>query len=200
MAPSNEEGPEGRWLVVGLGNPGDEYEGTRHNAGFEVVDIVADDVHATYWKRSCGSLVAETEWHGLWVTLAKPQTFMNLSGTAAAKLIDHARVSPDRMVVVHDDLDLPVGMVRVKAGGSHGGHNGIRSIIDRTGMRDFVHVKVGIGRPPGRMPVADYVLRRPRGDESAALSEGISEAAEAVACIMLDGVQRAQSRFNQKAR
>lgn len=187
---------ENVWLVAGLGNPGAEYADTRHNAGFGVADIVAREVRANFWKSECGSLAAHREWEGLDVIVAKPQSFMNLSGAPVVQLMKRYGVPKERLVVVHDDLDLPDGTVRVKFGSGHGGQNGVRSIIDKLGSKSFYQVKVGIGRPPGRMPVSDYVLSAPRGEAKEAFLEGVSTAAEAVLFFLQNGIQKTQSRFN----
>lgn len=185
-----------RWLVVGLGNPGDEYAATRHNAGFRVVDAVAGRIGANYWKSECGALVAQKEWRGRELVLAKPQTFMNLSGASVAQLAKKHGIAGDRLVVVHDELDIPAGTIRIKSGGGHGGHNGLKSIFEKLGTRDFARVRIGIGRPPGRMDAADYVLRAPRGDAADDFDRAVSAGVEAVPFLIENGLSRAQGAFN----
>ncbi len=150
-------------MVVGLGNPGDEYAETRHNAGFQVVDLLAERWGAGYWKQDAGALVAPCTVEGQTVLLAKPQSFMNTSGGPVSKLAREHRVQPEGILVVHDMLDIPAGAVKYKAGGGLDGHNGLRSIADKLKTRDFKRVEVGIGRPPGRMDPADFVLRTLKG-------------------------------------
>ncbi len=150
-------------MVVGLGNPGDEYAETRHNAGFQVVDLLAERWGAGYWKQDAGALVAPCTVEGQTVLLAKPQSFMNTSGGPVSKLAREHQVQPEGILVVHDMLDIPAGAVKYKAGGGLDGHNGLRSIADKLKTRDFKRVEVGIGRPPGRMDPADFVLRTLKG-------------------------------------
>lgn len=184
------------WLIVGLGNPGSEYADTRHNAGFRVVDALADDIGATYWKSQCGALVAAKEHRGRELVLAKPQTYMNLSGSAVAQLMKAYDIPFDHVIVVHDELDIPAGTIRVKSGGGHGGHNGLKSIFEKCASRDFVRVRIGIGRPPGRMDTADYVLRAPRGDAAADFECAIGTGAEAVSHLIEHGLAKTQGAFN----
>ena len=146
-------------LVVGLGNPGEEYVQTRHNVGFLTVDELASRLGGSYWKTEAGSLTCKVKCDGEELVLAKPQTFMNVSGAAIKRLCEAYKIGPEAdLIVVADELDLPVGEVRVKVGGGHAGHNGHRSIIERLGTRDYTRVRIGIGRPPGKMDPADYVL------------------------------------------
>ena len=187
---------EDAWLIAGLGNPGTEYQGTRHNAGFAVADAIASEVRANYWKQECGSIVAIHEWDGKELVIAKPQSFMNLSGAPVGQLMKKHGIPKERLVVVRDDLDLPEGTVRAKFASGHGGQNGVRSIIDRLGSKSFYQVRIGIGRPPGRMPVTDYVLSKPRGESEELFQEAIQSGAECVLCLIKDGITKAQDRFN----
>lgn len=184
------------YLIVGLGNPGSEYEHTRHNAGFDALDLIADEVGARYWKTECGALCAHVDRHGHALILAKPQSFMNLSGSSVSQLVKKYGVALDHVIVIHDDLDIPVGDIRVKFGGGLAGHNGLKSIADKTSSRDWARIRVGIGRPPGRMDAADYVLRAPRGEEREALEQAQARAAEAVLFYLDNGLVKAQDRFN----
>ncbi|MDO4854358.1 MAG: aminoacyl-tRNA hydrolase [Coriobacteriia bacterium] len=191
------------FLIVGLGNPGEEYEHTRHNAGFEVVDRLAEEAHVNYWKNACGSLVGEGRLPlggGKYedVVLAKPQSFMNLSGGPVAKLLKQYAIAPDQWIVVHDELDIPAGSVRVKRGGGHAGHNGLRSIIDKAGTRDFLRVRVGVGRPPGRMPVPDFVLQVPRKDAMDDFVAACDRGAEAAKSLIAVGLEKSQQVYNQR--
>ena len=154
-------------LICGLGNPGPEYARTRHSAGFATVDAPAERSHVSYWKSQAGCEMADAklraggELHE--VILAKPQSYMNTSGGPLSKLMRELRISPQEILVVHDEVDLPVGTIRVKWGGGLNAHNGLRSIADKLGTRDFARLRFGIGRPPGKMSVADYALRQLKG-------------------------------------
>jgi PTH1 family peptidyl-tRNA hydrolase len=183
-------------VVVGLGNPGPEYEATRHNAGFRVVDLLAVNLRATYWKDEAGSATALVKVGETDVVLAKPQSFMNVSGGPISKLATAYAVEPTELIVVHDDLDLAPGRVLCKRGGGHGGHNGLRSIHDRLGTDAYLRVRVGVGRPPGRMDPADYVLQRLRGSALEEFEDSIPHAAQAVMHIIERGVDSAMQEYN----
>ncbi|MBO7673433.1 MAG: aminoacyl-tRNA hydrolase [Atopobiaceae bacterium] len=150
-------------IVAGLGNPGEEYALTRHNAGFVTVDALAERFGARYWKSQAGCMVATVRVAGREVVLAKPQGYMNTSGGPLSKLARELRVRPEEILVVHDEVDLPAGEVRDKFGGGLNAHNGLQSIKAKLGTADFARVRVGIGRPPGRMSVADWALRKLKG-------------------------------------
>ena len=183
-------------LVVGLGNPGREYAFTRHNAGFLAVDLLGDDLRATYWKDQGGAKVAVVRFGDEELILAKPQTFMNLSGGSVKKLAELYAAGPADIIVVHDDIDLAPGKVRVKRGGGHGGHNGLRSLHERLGSDDYLRVRVGVGRPPGRMDAADYVLQPLKGAAWDEFEASIPTAAQAVISILENGVDAAMNEFN----
>jgi len=185
-------------LVVGLGNPGPEYERTRHNAGFLAVDLLGENLRATYWKDQGGARVAVVRFEDDDLVLAKPQTFMNLSGGSVKRLVELFEIDLAEMIVVHDDIDLPAGDVRVKRGGGHGGHNGLRSLHERLGTDAYVRVRVGVGRPPGRMDAADYVLEPLRGAAWEALEASIPAAAQAVLGILENGVEATQQEYNER--
>ena len=175
-------------IVAGLGNPGPEYALTRHNAGFAAVDALAARVGVRYWKDEAGCLVAQATVAGREVLLAKPQGFMNTSGGPLSKLLRAEGATAAELLVVHDEVDLAPGMVKVRLGGGLNAHNGLRSISDKLGTRDFPRVRVGIGRPPGRMDVATYVLRQLKGafaDEFASTAE---QAASTVETCVEQGV------------
>ena len=155
-------------LICGLGNPGEKYAHTRHNIGFAVIDALARRYDVRYWKSEAGCLVTaiivtDADAQRREVLLAKPQDFMNTSGGPLSKLARARRISPADILVVHDEVDLAEGRTRVRAGGGLNAHNGLRSIADKLGTRDFMRLQCGIGRPPGRMTVADYVLRELKG-------------------------------------
>lgn len=150
-------------IVVGLGNPGAEFAHTRHNVGFATVDVLAEEAGVRYWKSEEGCLTAEARVGGADVLLAKPGDFMNTSGGPVSKLCRAHHVAPAHLLVVHDEVDLPEGTVRARFGGGLNAHNGLRSIRAKLGTADFGRLRVGIGRPPGRMDVATYVLRELKG-------------------------------------
>ncbi len=191
--------------MVGLGNPGSEYAGTRHNVGAEVAVVLADR-HNGRLKSEKGlrSLACEIRIDGRVVLVAVPQTFMNESGQAVAPLVRRAGIDQDgasaetasRLIVVHDELDLPSGRVKVKSGGGTAGNNGLKSIDSHLHTNQYLRVRVGIGKPPGRQPGADYVLKRPGAAERAGLDRAVGEAADAVEVIVTEGVQAAMTRFN----
>jgi PTH1 family peptidyl-tRNA hydrolase len=185
---------------VGLGNPGAAYATHRHNLGADVVTLLAAR-HGARLKpaRSLRSLVAEVGVDGRWLALAFPQTFMNESGAAVAPLVRRYRIAdPGRLVVVHDELDLPVGRVKVKVGGGTAGHRGLRSVKDHLHSDGFVRVRIGIGRPPGRQQGTEYVLRAPPAAERAELAVAVEEAADAVEAILALGPDAAMNRFNTR--
>lgn len=183
-------------LVVGLGNPGPEYAQTRHNAGFLVVDLIGENLRASYWKDEAGSLTAAVRFGDEDVVLAKPLTFMNVSGKAVRKLADAYGASVEDIIIVHDDIDLPAGSVRVKRGGGHGGHNGLRSLTEQLGSDGYRRVRVGVGRPPGRMDAADWVLQPLKGAALEDLEAMVPTAAQAVLHVLEHGVDSAMQEFN----
>ena len=184
------------WLVVGLGNPGPVYAGNRHNAGFLVADLLADRVGEKFKAHKGRANLVETRLAGQRVLLAKPMTYMNESGSPVASLRDFFKVPVDRIVVVHDELEIPYGWLRLKAGGGDAGHNGLKSISACLGSKDYVRVRVGIGRPPGRMDVASYVLKDFSGTERKELPFHLDRAADAVEGILSTGLESAQNGFN----
>ncbi|MEE0279581.1 MAG: aminoacyl-tRNA hydrolase [Collinsella bouchesdurhonensis] len=193
-------------MIAGLGNPGEEYAQTRHNAGFKAIDELARQANVTYWKNQAGAEVAsikvndaEAEGGKREVILVKPQSYMNTSGGPISKLCAQYKVSVEELLVIHDELDIPAGDVRIKVGGGHAGHNGLRSIIDKMGSRDFSRVRVGIGNPPGRMSVADFVLKQLRSREAEDFDETTIRAAEAAATALTRGVIFARDHVNGAA-
>ena len=184
------------YLIMGLGNPGEEYAGTRHNAGYEVVDRLAEAVGVRYWKNEAGCEVGEGTFESLRVLLAKPGSFMNTSGGPVSKLMKRRGITPDRLIVVHDELDIPAATLRVKNGGGHAGHRGLRSIVEALGTRDWLRVRIGIGRPPGRMDPSDFVLTRPRGDDALAFANTADRGAEAVLSLMTAGFEPTRQKYH----
>ncbi len=185
-------------IVVGLGNPGPEYERTRHNAGFMVVDLLGENLRATYWKDQAGAKVALVRFAGDELVLAKPQTFMNVSGGSVAKLVDLYEAEPDELIVVHDDIDLAPGRVAAKRGGGHGGHNGLRSLHEKLRSDEYLRVRVGVGRPPGRQDAADYVLEPVKGDAANELDGAVTTAAQVVLHILEHGIDSAMREYNAR--
>ena len=182
---------------MGLGNPGPSYEGTRHNVGAEVVGLLAERHGATLRKGKERALVGEARVGGKLVALAFPQTFVNLSGESVGRLVRRYGIDDlTRLVVVHDELDLPPARVKVKEGGGTAGHNGLESVRSHLRSGAFVRVRVGIGKPPGRMEGADYVLRRPSKAERTELDVAVQEAADAVEVVLHEGPAAAMNRFN----
>ncbi len=170
-------------VVVGLGNPGPEYESTRHNVGHRVVDRLARRLHVR-WKREGRAHVARAEWSGESIALVKPITYMNTSGPAVAGALRHLGASAEDLILVYDDIDLPLGTVRVKMKGSHGGHNGVRSVIETLGTSDIRRVKVGIGRPADKDGVVDWVLTGFEPDERPVAEQAAEEAADRVLALV----------------
>lgn len=185
-----------RWLVAGLGNPGPRYEGNRHNAGFMVADLLAARAGCSFRRDRSRAQAATGRLAGLPVTLAKPMTFMNLSGTPVAAIAGFYKVPADRIVVVHDELDLPFGAIRLKLGGGDNGHNGLRSVTARLGTRDYYRVRVGVGRPPGRQDPADFVLTDFRPAERKVLPLVLELAADAVETLLRSGLAAAQNEIH----
>ena len=187
------------WLVVGLGNPGREYAGNRHNVGFMVADLLASRVGAKFGRpKRAHAEVAEGRlgFGGPKLILAKPLTFMNLSGAPVAALAQFFKVPVENVVAVHDELDVPFGQVRAKRGGGEGGHNGLRSMSKSLGTKEYARVRFGIGRPPGRQDPADYVLSDFAGAERKELEFLVDRAADVVEAVVLEGVEWAQNKYH----
>jgi peptidyl-tRNA hydrolase, PTH1 family len=187
---------DGLWLVVGLGNPGPDYAGNRHNVGQMVLDELARRAGATFSARAVGGAGGAP---GPRVVLAKPSSYMNVSGGPVAGLAQYFRVEPDHVVVVHDEIDLPFAELRLKIGGGEGGHNGLRDITKALGTRDYVRVRVGVGRPPGRMEAADYVLKDFAPAERKDLPWLVDAAADAAELVVVDGLDKAQLVVHTKS-
>lgn len=183
-------------LIAGLGNPGVEYEGTRHNAGFLCLDIIAKELGANYWKSEDGALVAHVKHDGDEILLAKPQSFMNTSGGPVSKLAADYKIPSDKIMVIHDDLDLQPGTIRLKVGGGNAGHNGLKSIDAKLGSKEYTRVRIGIGHPTGRKSVSDYVLQAPKGEQAEEFQHAIALGADAALYAMDEGAVLAMDRFN----
>ena len=198
------------FVVVGLGNPGTRYAGTRHNAGAEAVELLADRLGADGWqsKLKCryrkGAIGTES------VLIVIPEKYMNLSGEAVQPFMAYFKVPVENLIVVHDEIDIPAGKVRLKVGGSSGGHNGLVSVTEQLGTGQYLRVRIGVGRPdrgpaesgeqPGRpdIDISDWVLGRPSPDERKVIDAGIDAGASAVKMLITDGLQKAQREFNRK--
>ena len=185
------------WLIVGLGNPGREYEKTRHNAGFRALDLLADQLGAKVDKLKFQGLYAQVNYNGSKVFLLKPQTFMNLSGRSVLQLSAYFNIPPQRILVLFDDISLEPGRLRIRANGSAGGHNGIKSIIQEVGSQEFPRVKIGVGAKPNpNYDLADWVLSTFSANEEKALAVSLDNAAKAALAIIDHGVPEAANRFN----
>ncbi len=185
------------WLIVGLGNPGREYERTRHNCGFRAIDALADKLGCRIDKGKFQGLYGQTNYNDKKLLLLKPQTFMNLSGRSVLQLSAYFNIPPQRIIVMFDDISLEPGRLRVRAEGSAGGHNGIKSIISELGSQDFPRVKIGVGAKPNPdYDLADWVLSVFSASEEKALASALEHAADAALCIIDKGVPHAANRFN----
>lgn len=184
------------YLIVGLGNPGRQYEKTRHNVGFEVIDRLADRLSASVDEKKFKGCYGKGVIGGNKVILLKPLTYMNLSGESVRAAMDFYKIDPDHMIVVYDDVSLDVGQLRIRTKGSAGGHNGIKNIIAHLGTQEFPRVKVGVGEKPPRMDLADYVLSRFSGEDQEKMNAAFVEAARAVEAMIIEGTDWAMNRFN----
>ncbi|MDD5712838.1 MAG: aminoacyl-tRNA hydrolase [Smithellaceae bacterium] len=185
-------------LIVGLGNPGVRYSMSRHNLGFLVVDLLAKRWQVKIDQKGFDALYVKARTDDGQVLLAKPQTFMNLSGLSVRKIVDYFKLSKEELIVVHDDLDLPFGTIRLRAGGGHGGHKGLVSIIEHLGASDFTRVRMGIGKPVQKEMVESYVLSRFTEEEMKVLPEFVATADDAIEEIISTNLQSAMTKYNGK--
>jgi PTH1 family peptidyl-tRNA hydrolase len=184
------------WLIVGLGNPGRQYAGSRHNAGFHVVDRLAAACDLHFDEQRSRAILARGRIEEIGAALVKPQTYMNLSGEAVGAVARFFKVPPERTLVIFDDLDLPLGTLRLREQGGAGGHRGMASVIAHLGTRDFPRIRVGIGRPAGQMPPEAYVLQNFSADEKRLMEQTYERAVDAVRVTLREGFQMAMNRFN----
>ena len=185
------------WLIVGLGNPGREYEKTRHNAGFRGIDLLADKLGCKIDRLKFQGLYCQTNYGGRKLFLLKPQTYMNLSGRSVLQLSSYFNIPPEHIIVLFDDISLPPGRLRIRADGSAGGHNGIKSIISEIGSQAFPRVKIGVGaKPHAEQDLADWVLSAFSAQEEKALVSALDRAADAALAVIEKGVPEAANRFN----
>uniref|UniRef100_A0A1J3D545 peptidyl-tRNA hydrolase n=1 Tax=Noccaea caerulescens TaxID=107243 RepID=A0A1J3D545_NOCCA len=187
------------WLIVGLGNPGKKFQGTRHNVGFEMVDALADAEGISMNTVNFKALFGKGAIGNIPIMLAKPQTFMNASGESVGQIVSFYKIPLKQVLVIYDDLDLPFGKLRLLPKGGHGGHNGMRSIIDRLkGNRDFPRLRIGIGRPPGKMDTANYVLRQFNKQEQLELDYTFQTGLEAIRIMLLEGFNKSATFVNTR--
>ncbi len=185
------------WLVVGLGNPGGKYENTRHNVGFLVADELGERGRFPIQRLKFKALTNTAEIGGQGVLVMKPTTYMNLSGEAVGEAARFYKIAPDHVLVISDDVSLPVGKLRIRTGGSAGGHNGLKSIIQHLGSDQFPRLKVGVGgKPHPDYDMADWVLGKLQGEDKKIMDDAVKRAADAIECLLKDGPQKAMNRFN----
>jgi PTH1 family peptidyl-tRNA hydrolase len=188
--------PDDRWIIAGLGNPGPQYAGTRHNAGQMVLDLLAERIGARFKAHRTRNDIAEGRLAGQPVTLARPHSSMNLSGGPVSALAGFYKLPPERLVVIHDELDVAFGAIRLKLGGGDNGHNGLRSVTQSLGTRDYYRARFGVGRPPGRMDPAAFVLRDFSVTERKELPFIIDRCADAVEALLAKGLIAAQNEYH----
>lgn len=185
------------WLVVGLGNPGTQYESTRHNMGFLAVDKLAQEENFRFSKLRFKAWTATWEVGGQKVLVMKPQTYMNLSGESVGEAARFYKIPPEHVLVISDDIDLPAGRLRIRPGGSAGGHNGLKNIIQHLGTDRFPRIKVGVGSPrPGEHDMVDWVMGKPMGEDRTAVEDALDRAGDAAKTLITEGIDRAMNRFN----
>ena len=185
-----------RWIVVGLGNPGDQYLKTRHNIGAMVVDFLAERHHTTFSSHKSGNRVADFRLDSTLITLAKPNSYMNELGSNVRSLRDFYSVENQRVIALHDELDIDFAAIRIKFAGGENGHNGLKSMTSSLSNPDYFRIRLGIGRPPGRQDPADFVLRNFSSSERDELPAFLDRAADAVESLVLQGLEKSQSAFN----
>ncbi len=190
------QSPEFPFLVVGLGNPGREYRGNRHNVGFMTIDRCCEAFGIKIGKVQAKALIGNGSWQDRKIILAKPQTYMNLSGDAIGSLMRYYKVPLEQLIVAHDDLDLPVGTLRLRPGGGSAGQKGVESTIQKIGTPNFPRLRIGIGRPPGQMDAAAYVLQDFSKADQEILFPTLDRAVEAVKVFLLNGLEAAMNQFN----
>lgn len=188
--------PPDSYLLIGLGNPGREYRDTRHNVGFMLIDRLIVRLNAQGMRVQSKAIVTSAAYEGRKVILAKPQTYMNLSGQSAQGLLNFYKIPMENMLIAHDDLDIPFGTIRIRPKGGPGGQGGMASTIEQLGTKDFPRLRIGIGRPPGRMDPAAFVLQNFSREEMKVLSEVIDRAADAALTFVVDGLNKAMNKYN----
>jgi PTH1 family peptidyl-tRNA hydrolase len=184
------------FLIVGLGNPGKQYEGTRHNVGFMALDVLAEELNTGITKVKFKGLLGETFFQGDKIFLLKPHTYMNLSGQSVLDAVNFYKIPPEKLLVIYDDMDLPVGSLRIRPGGGTGGHKGMESIIYLLGTDQFPRIRVGIGKPDEHRDTTDHVLGKVYGEDAQKIQVAILSAANAALAIVTQGVDEAMNRYN----
>ena len=187
---------EKKWLIVGLGNPGATYDKTRHNLGFMLVDLLATDAQTQVKREECRSLIGRAEFENRRAELVKPQTFMNLSGEAVNCLLKKPERTAEKLIVISDDLALPVGTMRLRGKGSHGGHNGLRSIIDCLRTNEFVRLRIGIQPEHPIRDTSNFVLEKFSKTETEKIEQVLTTCAEAIGAVIADGIEKAMAKYN----
>lgn len=186
------------FLIVGLGNPGRQYQANRHNIGFMLVDSLADRLDTTFSRLESKALVTKAKYNDQSIILAKPQTYMNVSGQSVGSLVNFYKIPLENLMVVYDDVDLPFSQIRIRPSGGSGGQKGIASIIERLGTKDFPRLRLGIGRPPGRKSAGSYVLKDFSGEDANFLPQVLDRAADAVLTYISEDLDTAMNRYNSK--
>jgi PTH1 family peptidyl-tRNA hydrolase len=184
------------YLIAGFGNPGREYRNTRHNVGFRLIDSVVSEFNTKLTKVQFKAMTGTIELDNARIILAKPQTFMNLSGQAVAALMRFYKIQLDKVLVAHDDIDLPLGTIRIRPGGGSGGQKGLASTIEKLGTQDFPRMRIGIGRPSGSQEAAGYVLQEFSNSDEKVLQDVLPQAVEAIKVFIADGLEAAMTRYN----
>lgn len=188
------------YIIAGLGNPGKEYEGSRHNVGFMTLDELALRYHIEVREKAHKALIGKGMIEGNKVLLVKPQTYMNLSGESIRSVMDYYKLEPSKFIVIYDDISLEPGQIRIRKKGSAGGHNGIKNIIAHLGTQEFPRIRIGVGGKPSGMDLANYVLGRFSKDEKEAMEQSFRDGAAASVSMMNEGIDAAMNRFNGSAR
>ena len=188
------------YIIAGLGNPGREYEGSRHNVGFMTLDALADRYHIDVRDKAHKALIGKGVMEGNRVILLKPQTYMNLSGESVRSVLDYYKAEPEDFIVIYDDISLEPGQLRIRKKGSAGGHNGIKNIIAHLGTQEFKRIRIGVGEKPPRMDLADYVLGHFPKEEKEAMEQAFKDGASAAVAVMTEGIDAAMNLFNGAAR
>lgn len=196
QAPENNGEVDASYLIVGLGNPGREYRNTRHNIGFLAIDALAKSLNVTVGKVQSKALVGQGKIGSNKVILVKPQTYMNLSGQAVSGLLNFYKISAEHLIVIHDDIDLPFGTIRIRPGGGSAGQRGVKSIIEKVGSQEFARMRLGVGRPPGQMEAAAYVLQPFTKEDEEFLVNFLAKAAEAANEFVNNGLNAAMNKYN----
>ena len=196
--PIDSSPPDSYYLVIGLGNPGRQYENTRHNVGFMTMNRLAAKLGENFSKLESKALIAKCTYQEQRLVLAKPQTYMNLSGRAVSSLLRYYKIPVENFLVAYDEVDLPFGTLRMRHEGGSAGHKGMQSIVEQLGTDDFPRLRIGVGRPPGRMEAADYVLKDFNRDEAEALNLVLDTATEAILTFVSDGLEKAMNLYNNR--